>query len=206
MCGCQRSGRVLGCTRGLGATHLAWLNHACSFSSLMKHWLFLSESHLLSTYLLCQSSEKLALEKLPGHQPGKSGFMSSLSLLTLVPARSTFVAAPQSPHQRSLLCLPLNREKRAVEEGNERRWWGREAAKEMDRKKWDQCVIPAYRMGMWRKGRDRAFVRAREALRQLAGRHGKLYWQGLQSWKMWKGCYEQGDKIVFILENGKHKR
>lgn len=97
-------------------------SRACSLSPLVKHWLFLSESHLLSTHLLCESSEKLAFEKMPGHQPGKSGFMSPLSLLTLFPARSTFVTAPQSPQQKCLLCLPWNWEKStAVEEGNERR-------------------------------------------------------------------------------------
>lgn len=62
VCGSSWSEGVLRCTRGLGTTHLAW-----SFSRLVKHKLFLSERHLLSTHLLYQSSEKLALEKMPGH-------------------------------------------------------------------------------------------------------------------------------------------
>lgn len=56
MCGSQWSGGVLACMRRLEATSLAWPRCACSLSPLVKHWLFFSESHLLSTHLLCQSS------------------------------------------------------------------------------------------------------------------------------------------------------
>lgn len=145
---------------------------------------------------------------MPGHQPGKSCFMSPLSLLTLSPARGTFVTAPQSPQQKCLLCLPWNWEKStAVEEGNERRWWGKEVAKEMDKKNEMDVWSQPTGWVLWRKGRDRAFVHAREALRKLAGRHGKFYWKGLQGWKMSKGSYERETKQYssWKMESGRHR-
>lgn len=85
-----------------------WPACACSFSPLVKHWLLISESHLLSTHLLCQPSEEPALEN--KCLPCQSLCLLS-SLVTLSLPRSTFVPAPSSPERKSLLCLPWNWEK-----------------------------------------------------------------------------------------------
>lgn len=46
---------------------------------------------------------------------------------------------------------------RELEGGNESRRWCNEVSKEIDRKNENQCIIPGYQMGMWRKGRSRTF-------------------------------------------------